>query len=75
MKLKFLFCGYGGWALRIYDFLNEKFGNNKFKSDYPSWSITKDLDYIFNEIIEYYIQTFKLNISLKNKGYFKRLRI
>ena len=45
---------------------------SKFKSDYPSWKITKDLYYIFNEIIEYYIKEFKLNIKLENKNYFNK---
>lgn len=47
---------------------------SKFKQDYPSWSITKDLDFIFNEIIQYYIETLKLNIKLKDKDYFKKIR-
>ena len=46
---------------------------SKFKTDYPSWKITKDLDYIFNEIIEYYINKLKLDITLKNKYYFKNV--
>jgi len=47
---------------------------SKFKKDYPSWKITKDLDYIFNEIIEYYIKELKLNVTLENKDYFNRIR-
>ena len=47
--------------------------NSKFKGDYESWNITKDLDYIFNEIIEYYIKELKLSIKLKEKDYFNRL--
>ncbi len=43
---------------------------SKFKRHYPNWSITKDLDFIFNEIIEYYIKKLNLNITLKNKRYF-----
>ena len=46
---------------------------SKFKADYPSWNISKDLDYIFNEIIEYIVNDLKLNIDLKNKDYFKKL--
>ena len=46
---------------------------SKFKADYPSWNISKDLDYIFNEIIEYIINDLKLNVDLKNKDYFKKL--
>jgi len=44
---------------------------SKFKQDYPSWKLTKDLDFIFNEIIEYYINKLKLKIKLENKDYFK----
>jgi len=47
---------------------------SKFKKDYPSWKMTKDLDYIFNEIIEYYNNELKLNVTLKNKDYFKKIR-
>ena len=47
---------------------------SKFKNDYPSWKLTKDLDYIFNEIIEYCIKSLKLKINLKNAGYFKKIR-
>lgn len=46
---------------------------SKFKHDYPLWNMTKDLDFIFNEIIQYYIETLKLNIELKEKDYFKRI--
>ena len=46
---------------------------SKFKKDYPSWKITKDLDFIFNEIIEYYIKELKLDVKLENKDYFKKL--
>lgn len=45
---------------------------SKFKHDYPSWNMTKDLDFIFNEIIQYYTETLKLNIELKEKDYFKK---
>jgi len=47
---------------------------SKFRNDYPNWKITKDLDFIFNEIIEYYVKELKLNISLQNKDYFKTIR-
>ncbi len=46
---------------------------SKFKKDYPSWKITKDLDFIFNEIIGYYIKELKLEINLGNKDYFREL--
>ena len=48
---------------------------SKFKNDYPKWKITKDLDYIFNEIIEYYIKELKLDIELKNVDYFRKMRL
>lgn len=47
---------------------------SKFRNDYPNWKITKDLDCIFNEIIEHYIKTLKLSIPLKNPDYFRKLR-
>jgi len=47
---------------------------SKFKADYPNWKITKDLDYIFNEIIEYYIKELNLNVTLENKDYFEKMR-
>lgn len=46
---------------------------SKFKKDYPNWKITKDLDYIFNEIIEYYIKELKLDVKLQEKDYFHQL--
>jgi CDP-paratose 2-epimerase len=46
---------------------------SKFKNDYPAWKRTKDLDYIFNEIIEYYINELKLDVTLGNEDYFKKL--
>ncbi|MBI1935292.1 NAD-dependent epimerase/dehydratase family protein [Candidatus Woesearchaeota archaeon] len=45
---------------------------SKFRNDYPSWRITKDLDYIFNEIIDYFIKTLKLSVKLKEIDYFKK---
>lgn len=45
---------------------------SKFKQDYPSWNMTKDLDYIFNEIIQHYIEALKLDIKLKDLDYFKK---
>ena len=47
---------------------------SKFRNDYPGWKRTKDLDYIFNEIISYYDKELKLGIKLKNKDYFKKSR-
>jgi len=44
---------------------------SKFRKDYPSWKITKDLDFIFNEIIGYYIKELKLDVKLENKDYVK----
>jgi CDP-paratose 2-epimerase len=45
---------------------------DKFKKDYPNWVITKDLDYIFDEIIEHHNDELQLNIEIKNKKYFKQ---
>lgn len=45
---------------------------SKFKRHYPDWVMTKDLDYIFNEIIEYYDSKLKLSHSVRNKDYFKK---
>lgn len=45
---------------------------SKFRKDYPSWEMKKDLDFIFNEIIGYYIQKFNLDIELEEKDYFQR---
>jgi len=48
---------------------------SKFKNDYPSWKgPQKDLDYIFNELIENWIEVCKLKINLQNKDYFKKIR-
>lgn len=46
----------------------------KLAADYPRWKITKNLDYIFNEIINYYIRQNKLAITLQNENYFSNLR-
>ena len=46
----------------------------KFKADYPSWSLTKDLDFIFNELIQYYIDKLKLDVKIKEEDYFKGVR-
>jgi len=43
---------------------------SKFKSHYPKWGVTKNLDFIFNEIINYYINKLDLNIEIKEKKYF-----
>lgn len=48
---------------------------SKFKRDYPEWvGITKDLDYIFNELIQNWIDIYKLDNILHEKTYFKELR-
>ena len=48
---------------------------SKYKRDYPEWQgLTKDLDYIFNELIESWIGFYHLNVSLQEKNYFKRIR-
>ncbi len=46
---------------------------SKFQEDYPKWNLTKDLDFIFNEIMEYYIHQLKLDVILSNRDYFKNL--
>ncbi len=45
----------------------------KFKNDYPKWHLTKDLDYIFNEIITYHINNLKLKVKLENQNYFNKI--
>lgn len=45
---------------------------SRFKEDYPGWVMTKDLDYIFNEIIQYYTEILNLDIPLQNLDYFKK---
>ncbi len=48
---------------------------SKFQKDYPNWKgITKDLDYIFNELLLQWIKVYDLNIELKEKNYFKNWR-
>jgi CDP-paratose 2-epimerase len=48
---------------------------SKFKNDYPRWpGITKDLDYIFNELIQNWIDLYKLKVRLKDNDYFRKLR-
>ncbi len=47
----------------------------RFKADYPNWKMTKDLDFIFNEIIEYYVKREKLKVEVKDMAYFKRVRV
>nr|MDO8117860.1 NAD-dependent epimerase/dehydratase family protein [Candidatus Sigynarchaeota archaeon] len=50
-------------------------GMSRFKKDYPGWKgITKDLDFIFNELITSYSDANKLGVSLTDKNYFKRIR-
>ncbi len=47
---------------------------SKFKRDYPKWKgITKDLDFIFNELIENYIDFYDLNIEIQQPDYFNNL--
>lgn len=47
---------------------------SKLKNDYPDWKVTKDLDFIFNEIIGYFIDKYKLKIKIKNDSYFRNIR-
>ncbi|MBW2981193.1 NAD-dependent epimerase/dehydratase family protein [Candidatus Woesearchaeota archaeon] len=47
---------------------------SKFKRDYPDWpGLAKDLDYIFNELLENWIELHNLDIKLKERDYFKKL--
>ena len=48
---------------------------SRFERDYPNWdNITKDLDYIFNELIEHWIEIYNLDVDLSERDYFKKLR-
>ena len=48
---------------------------SKFMRDYPKWKgLTKDLDFIFNELIEHWINEYNLDLEIQEKDYFKRLR-
>lgn len=48
--------------------------NSKLMNDYPNWKITKDLDFMFNEIIRYYVKKHSLNTGLLNENHFSELR-
>jgi len=45
---------------------------SKLQTDYPRWKITKNLDYIFNEILQYYITKHGLNVKLQNLEHFSK---
>ncbi len=48
---------------------------SKFKKDYPEWKgLTKDLDFIFNELILACSDVNKLGLRIKDKDYFQRIR-
>lgn len=48
---------------------------SEFKKDYPQWKgITKNLDCIFNELIEHWINTNNLEIDVQERDYFTNLR-
>lgn len=48
---------------------------SKFKKDYPEWKgLTKNLDFIFNELIQNWIEAYDLNTELQAKNYFNELR-
>ncbi|MBU0761872.1 MAG: NAD-dependent epimerase/dehydratase family protein [Candidatus Altiarchaeota archaeon] len=48
---------------------------SRFKKDYPLWKgLTKDLDYIFNELLQNWIDVFGLKVKLKEKDYFRKIR-
>lgn len=49
---------------------------SKFKDDYPEWKgPDKDLDYIFNELLQNWIGIYGLDIELQNEDYFKETRL
>ncbi len=48
---------------------------SKVKKDYPEWNgLTYNLDDIFNELIENWIDVYDLNVSLQEKDFFERIR-
>ena len=48
---------------------------SRFRKDYPQWGgLTKDLDYIFNELLQSWIDVYGLKVKLKEKDYFRRIR-
>ncbi|HTY14521.1 MAG TPA: NAD-dependent epimerase/dehydratase family protein [Methanoregulaceae archaeon] len=48
---------------------------SRFKNDYPEWKgPKKDLDYIFNELLENWINILGLDTNLQDKHYFRELR-
>jgi len=48
---------------------------SRFKNDYPEWKgPEKDLDYIFNELLQNWIEICNLDIELQNENYFKEMR-
>jgi CDP-paratose 2-epimerase len=46
---------------------------SKLMTDYPKWKVTKNLDFIFNEIIDYYIRQNRLGIVLREANYFANM--
>jgi len=48
---------------------------SRFKNDYPEWGgPKKDLDDIFNELLQNWIGIFRINSDLKEPHYFRKLR-
>jgi CDP-paratose 2-epimerase len=48
---------------------------SRFKNDYPEWKgPKKNLDYIFNELLQNWIDIFHLKVDLKEPHYFRELR-
>ncbi len=48
---------------------------SKFKKDYPEWNgLTKNLDFIFNELIENWINFYNLDIKNRKEDFFKKNR-
>lgn len=48
---------------------------SRFKNDYSEWNgPQRDLDFIFNELLENWINLYNLDISLQDKDFFKKIR-
>jgi len=48
---------------------------SKFRRDYPEWKgLTKNLDFIFNELLQNWIDLYDLDITIQAKNYFSEIR-
>lgn len=48
---------------------------SKYKKDYPNWKgLSKNLDFIFNELLQNWISIYDLKVDIINKTYFRDLR-